>query len=381
MAVGAAVGFDALETFDNARNSLTDPTATGILPQARRAICDAAASSPGQIASIYSPGVTGLQKFCEPYYEDNGDQPPGMEAPFQGGQCPGVRYEVRSQRAVSGGGTTFGSPLVEVTGPITSITYSPNPAVIGENGSAVPVTLTVVGATTVVASSSASAPPGQSVTFTPVVSRVSGGADTCGDPPSIPTPSPDYSRPRPVGSPTTINVNGDDVDVTVSPEFTDLSNRPYVNVDIGGITIPISLDNPGAQPDLPAEPQPPASDGEPSEETDPTGELEEEPTPEEEEEGIETIGYRWNFPVVPPQQPPIPGTNPGRFPLIIGNLQLKYRNQAGQEFWSSNYRIREQSGSLIREEKSLKVVGVSYWKRPDWDTIVLTPIKAQERAD
>lgn len=374
-----ATGLDlgVLKDIDEARDSLTDPTQNGILPTARRAMCDAVATQPAGLASLAVPAITGVRKFCEPYYNQNGDGPIQEAPPFSGGQCAGASYRVRLQLVGQAGSVILSPPLV--IGPITALTVSPSS--VGANEPAVTQVISVSHAGGVTTFSRNTGTSVEDRTWFAFVDRPNGLPDNCGDPPPEPIPTPDYSTPRPFGQPVTTNVNGDDVDVVVNGPLIDLSGDEYVEVDVGGVTVPISLNLAGGNPDLPAAPQPPASEGEPSEETDPAGELEEEPTPEEQEQGIETIGYRWNFPVIPPQQPPIPGTNPGRFPLIIGNLQLKYRSESGQEFWGSNYRIREQSGSLIREEKSLKVVGVSYWKRPDWDTIVLTPIKAQERAD
>lgn len=373
-AVGLASGMLEL------RERIADPNEIGVVPSAGRAVCRALAStgfSDIPLANRSGPGFA-----CQPYWENEGIDAPVENPPFTGGQCPTV-YEVSLSAQFDRFDGTSGSGTFErnLAGPIEG-TFIESGDFNGPNqrwGIIAQGEKTVVGF--------GSCPPNTtracytSVDITSVV-RVDGQPDDCGDPPGPSVPGP--SNPgTPFGTPQPISIGDDVVNITVNPPQIDLSGSTFfpVNIDVGGVSLSPTINIKGTigPPSLPAEPQPPAEDGPEVTPSDDAGEVEDEPTEEEEDRKLETIGYKWRLTGLPDNIGGFVGTNPLVFPRPYGNIQLIFEDADGNRSFSAHLPIEAEQGSLIRAEASLKVRGVRYHKLPSIGGITLTPIRARSR--
>lgn len=355
----------SLGEWDTAQGELTDPLADGPRPAINRAVCDAYATSLG--ASVINAGVGAAQfaigEFCRPYYDDIGAAPPALEPPFQGGQCP-VAYEVRLFNQF--GGSVRFNPDSQ-PGPysnfrltrtaVSSTTENVNARLTDGNGNDI-------------SASRVGVPKNweYSIQFT----RDDGQPDDCGDPPGEFTPSPNYPTPRPTGSPTTINLGGNDVDVVISSPRVDRKGDVYVTVEGPGFEIDFPVEGPT---DIVRPPE--VVTGSPVDVTGDSGRQADDLTPEEQGEGFETIGYRFDLLGLPSNISGVPGTDPQVLTTPYGNVQLEYRTEGGLILFSDNLPIRVVSGSIVRQDTNLKVEAVRYQKRPDVSTIRLTPVRAR----
>lgn len=168
--------------------------------------------------------------------EDPADVP-DPEPPFQGGQCDAL-YRVRT---TTDGGTTTSAPSRDVRGPLSSITFSPNPVIIPPSGAAVPVTLTVVGQFgTFQATANQSGAPNEVINLEPFIFIIGGAPDNCGDPPVSIPPFPPAGDTYNI-SPTYVDNSGDTVNLNGTVTlFAPVLIAPVtviapVKVDLGGV--------------------------------------------------------------------------------------------------------------------------------------------------
>lgn len=374
---GFQTALDVLATIDDLRNLVGDPTNDGIGAQAGRAVCDAIASDPvgynGATALLGGgtniPRATG-NYICGDYWGDEGIDPPVETPPtFTGGQCPCSRYDVNFGWDSGGGFVQQGD--LQLVGPIFGVSFADANMFIDHGADACGGRRLTQAATGLNESALASAR---------IISAIVlfGDPDDCGDAP--PTFQPGPNNPgTPWGQPQTRPVGGEPVSFTPQlPDGDPATGTPFPTVDVPGFpSIPIPTTG---QP-VPEAPQEPARPGNPQEPMEPAGDVDDDITEEEEEEGFETIGYRWNFGAIPSHRGGIPLTTPRRFLGVFGNIQLRYEVDGGLTVYSESVSIRESSGSLIRPDKGLKVKGVSYNRLPDYGPVTLTPIRVRERKE
>lgn len=374
-AIGIADGLIGL------RESIADPTNTDVVPTAGRAVCRALASTGyNQIPLV---NRTGPGFACEPYWENEGIDPPVEVPPFQGGQCATsytVRVRVRFRRL--SGAEVEGNFERIVTGPVRGVTVGPSSS--SDPNFNTTVLIRADGGDVLVGSGQC--PPVSvqrdcplSAVITEVIRR-DGLPDDCGDPPGDSQPGP--SNPgTPFGTPQPTIIGGDTVNITVGSPRIDLSGGTYfpVTLDVGGVSIAPTLQISGGigSPDTPAPPPPPTRTGEPVEGTDDAGDVDD--SNPDEEDGFVTIGYEWRLTGLPDNLSVVPGPFPRPLLTAYGNVALRFEDGTGREFWGDNLTIRAESGSVMRSDASLRVRGVRYTKRPDIGGITLLPIRAQRR--
>ena len=382
--IGEVIG-DAL---GDVRNQIADPNRTDPLNQARRAMCDAYASTPGPLSALAGLGAQATMGYmCRPYWEGQGTDPPVTTEPFTGGQCENVRYSVTVNlnwvSGVENGSNvqeeTDGSGLAAGTnfyGPISNIRLVQGDATFGGFDGTVYsyVELTDIDGVKVVPSNL----NGRMTAITNIdVVRFDGEPDTCGDP--DPTPQPGPNNPNtPWSQPQVRNVGGDNYNFT--PNITtDLSNNPVVRMDItnnnGDLVFPPFVISPTFNPpNLPEVPQPPSIDGD--SDTLPGGGGFNDVLPDEAlaEKGYEVIGFKWAFPNVPANRGGIVGANPRILPNTFGNFRLKYADDSGNICWSKETEIKSIVGSMFRPDKALKVVGYAVNSIPVFNEVVVTPV-------
>jgi hypothetical protein len=209
------------------------------------------------------------------------------------------------------------------------------------------------------------------------VVREDGQPDSCGSQSGEPANDPNYSRPVNISSPVTVSTPGGDVTVEFDVRQ-DIDGDEYVNVEGDDYEINIGFN--GGEPSLPSPGAPTAEDGPPVEPSGTSGVEADSLTPEEEEEGFETIGYRWEILSIPSGFQGIPNTSPRVFPHVVGNVGLRYESAGGLQIYSDPARILSEQGSVFREDSSLKVTGVIYNYLPELGGIRLTPIRARKVA-
>lgn len=207
-------------------------------------VCDVYAASPGSLipplgdplgVGAFNQGL--MDGLCHP----RGKQPPPPTQPFSGGQCVGVRYIVRY--AYSHDGTPSGNGSVVLFGKIggaavtraggtdsykyyrADITHRDGKYNIFDGGGGLnngkdPATASIIS-----------------------VTPTDGSPDTCGDPPPVYPPIPDPPPNLTVNAPVTINGSPITIPVTIIPTvyLPNISFRPELNVDVGGINVNISL--------------------------------------------------------------------------------------------------------------------------------------------
>lgn len=367
----------SLGEWDTAQGELTDPTADGPRPVLNRAVCDAYATSFGASVLNAALPVSGLAigSFCQPYYDDIGVGQPTLESPFPGGQCP-VIYAVNYSRSVWSSSTPCqrfdATASVNILGPISGPTVEStpdaNPSLRNDriyftdgNGQQVNVVNSGVNVACPVATISINS-----------VTRLDGQPDNCGDQPGQFTPPPNYPTPRPVDAPTTVTIGGVDVDVTISDIKTDRKGDTYVTVEGPGFEVDFPVEGP-TEVIRPPE----VVTGSPIDVSGDSGRQSDDLSPEEQQDGFETIGYRFDLLGLPSNVSGIPGTDPRVLTTPYGNVQLEYRTDGGLILFSDNLPIRVVSGSIIRQDTNLKVEAIRYQKRPDVSSIRLTPVRAR----
>lgn len=368
----------SLNEWDSAQAELTDPTADGPRAVINRAICDVYGSDDDAVRSIAGVvgGVAGslaLPSFCRPYWEDNGDVGPSEFSPVSGGQCDGVAYDVFVTRVPPGQSAEQTSEAYansDLIGPCSVENIRADGPAGGDPQASIWKFDVVTAGDSFPGQIAARTSP----TFEFV--REDGMPDECGNPPGDVRPDPDYSNPRPSNSPTTVNVGGNDVDVVISDARVDVNGELYVEVTGPGFTVNVPVEGPG-EIVPPSEPTEPVPDGSPVEPESPSGEVDDDLSGEDEEDGIETIGYRWLFPAVPDARGAIPLTTPKRFYPVLGSLQLRYQNADGLTFYGDVVRMQSEQGSLIRPDLRLTVTGVSYNSERIYGPLRLTPIRAR----
>lgn len=337
---------------------------TGGVGAVGRAVCDAVAST--GFNQVPLNNRTGVGYVCEPYWDDQGIDPPQDAPPFTGGQCA-VQYRMGIQFINCSTGVQAGaSRTVAVTGPITSVEVTdpvPGPGC----GDTIDVILS--GPNDTNGSTFAQIEPG---TFqTTGLFRVDGQPDNCGDPPSTSVPGPNNPG-TPYGEP--IGIPGfPDTVITVEPPRTGPDGAPSwdVNIEIGGEPVggPITF-TPNGEPPAPP---PPDIVEEPPEEVDPSGDVDAEP---ETEDG-RLIGYRWSFPNVPSDRGEIAGTNPRIFYPVIGSIQLKIETPSGDGYGPQR-QIKESSGSIFSESSDVLVRGVQWTHSTLYGSMQLIAVRVKD---
>lgn len=368
------------------REEIENPSPGNPVGPIGRAVCNALATTGYDKVPLNNR--TGPGFVCEPYWEDEGIDPPETSPPFAGGQCQGVQYAVVvSYNRILGdvndpcaqGRTTF--PARIVTGPVIGAV-----AVGGETERCGGLFYTNID---LIADGGSSSTPifngaGQGTVNDPrveSVTRTDGQPDDCGDPPPVTTPGPStpgtpYGEPQPLpGYP--------GVDITVDAPIT-IGDGPqfYIPITISNddgdsVGPPIFWTPDGIPPDLPPQPSPPIEPGDPQEPSEPSGDIPDDIPPEDEDEGVETIGYEWTLTGLPGNLSKIPGTSPAVLTTPYGNIQLRYEDSTGAARYSDNLPIRVVSGSIVRQDPRLTVKGVIYSRRPDIAGIRLVPLRAR----
>lgn len=347
MVIATDVG--SLGDWDTAQNELTDPTADGPRPVLNRALCDAAATTPGNIAIGIVSGAAGptvLGKFCKPYWDEQGGGPT-VEPPFEGGQCPGVAYTVRFTYS-----SPSGQQIVSYSGVGPVLAVRQEPSGNGCGGQQPPDReIYTIGATfsNVVRGPNTACVVNGAIDF--VILRGDGQPDNCGNPPPVVVPPPNYPNPRPFNAPTTVNIGGDDYDVTIGGPQTDINGDVYFPINIGGdVVVNIPASDPTATPSLPD--NPPSTEGPPVDSAPGDGSVDDEVPPEE--EGF-VAGYCWQVIPLPSTPPGIPRSDPIVWPNVIGNLRLRYK-VGGTVVSGPNVEIDSERGCLFPPLDKLPVV-------------------------
>ena len=207
-----------------------------------------------------------MRDTCQPYIESIGAMPENAtwDSPWGGGQCTGTVYSLSfgagvqdylDGRELGAGSRPFGpSGGVVFAGPITSC--RPVPRTFGDTG--LPQSWNVevkygTGQTREVNINPTDiAPVGgrterRITSFNAQFTRVSGGADTCGDPPpewQAGRPGSNIPDPAPIPSPPGFDIPFPGVTVKLNPDGT-------INIDFGDGGPPLVVD-PGTDPDAPA---------------------------------------------------------------------------------------------------------------------------------
>jgi hypothetical protein len=369
------------------RDEIQNPTPGNPVGPIGQAVCNT-------LSTVGYDGIplnnrTGPGFVCEPYWNDKGFDPPSDSPPFTGGQCP-VAYNVTGQAIlclvpgqqqvvsetvvtgsnivgpILGGGSNVqqGTADCPATGNAWGVyverSAGPEFVQIGRETSS---NITVAGFQI------------NSVT------RVDGQPDDCGDPPPTGLPGPNTPG-TPYGSPAPLP-GYPGVDIVVNPPVLPPGGAPpYWPIEIrdpDGTPVgpPIFWTPDGIPPELPPPPPPPVEPGNPQEPSDPTGDVPDDIQPEDEDEGVETIGYEWTLTGLPGNLSQIPGTSPAVLTTPYGNVQLRYEDGTGATRYSDNLPIRVVSGSIVRQDPRLTVKGVLYSRRPDVGGIRLVPLRAR----
>ena len=197
--------------------------------------------------------------------------------------------------------------------------------------------------------------------------RADGQPDTCGDPPDSspgvePGAPPDVPGP---GNPRDIGEPGSPFPITVGP--------PSVGPD-GGPWFPITTPW-GDEPFSPTDPNPPDTEkppaiGEPID-VDGSGSVDD----DDENPVTELIGYEVSVRIPSSFADQIQGTAPRIFPRVVGSVQLRMEDTEGGAFYSENLRITSERSSIVRRDRSLKVVGLYYNVLPELDGLTVAPIR------
>ena len=233
---------------------------------AYRQFCRIAAGTgvPQALNSIDVPSI------CQPYLDDDGRTFGETEAPFTGGQCDGVSYNLNiTSFAKRNGEVKLNATLNHTaTGPFSYVSSDTDTFLLRQlkdkfGG--------------VIQQANIGGNPGDSLEATLTVnsiSRVDGGPDNCGNPPGVYVPGDgyegeDYDEPfnytDPSGRQWNINVGAPSVGIDGSIQIP--VNVDGVELNLGGESdAPPSVPTPTGQPDFdnPLDPVRPGDDGQPT---------------------------------------------------------------------------------------------------------------------
>jgi hypothetical protein len=339
-----------VETADAARNliaadpSTLNPVERGVRTGLRQ-YCRGVASLPagGYTLGVGAGAVTDYA--CAPYYDEEGDDPgsPPQPAPFTGGQCPTaytVTWQVTCEDSDIGPQQSPPSPeVVTVIGPIPPPT--PNALSASTQG------FRLFNANGSLASERyiGSNPTGLSYTLSAV--RQDAAPDDCGDPPGTPPQPPIVGNPYDFGTP---EVGPDGVPVTTAPPTVNIP----INIDVGGINVPITFGNGDAAPD----PRPPVGVGPEAPPTVPSPQGGDQDFGEPPEDS-EWVGFYYVVSPVPGFSTGIVGTEPVIvYPRAIGNARLVMAGvDGGPSFTGTNNIIRALGGAVFRPNDGVRVTG------------------------
>jgi len=357
---------------DTANFALNSPVA-----QSERLVCDIWASNPSALSLNPDAVADDFNARCGEYYDELGTDPPEGSPPgFTGGQCE-TMYDVSIQATEFDGAPNCNgsqaNTTIRVQGPISDVFVRNEDLPNDPNDFRTFIIVSAAGGERVALSSFTDIGCSGYVIDSVSVSRVDGQPDNCGDPPSGPiAPTPNYPRPPTFNPDGSVTANPSTGDLTINIDArTDIDGDEYYEITGPGFEY---IRSPGfTEPRIP-ESQPDATDGAPSQPTGDGGEVTDDLTQEEEEEGLETIGYAWSLSSYPSNAGIVQDTNPDVFFTPLGNVQLVYDVNGSNRF-SDNLPIRAASGTIIRNDASLKVRAVRFNKRPDVGGITLTPIR------
>lgn len=213
------------------------------------AMCSIYHKSPGSIVQGEFTGgglLNGTDAFYRNLCSPKGLVPPAPVPPFEGGQCPGVTYNVNGSYVIATTGTTnhYSSPGLE--GKIGGVSVRP---VAGTSPQAYAVFVQYGGGSTsgtrYFQVSGQDTNPG--LFASPTIDSVTvsgGGSDTCGNPPTsypkVPLADSDFNFNAPISIAPSVTVN---VPVSINPTVVAVANvfRPEFNVNVGGINVNASL--------------------------------------------------------------------------------------------------------------------------------------------
>lgn len=357
------------------RDEIDNPSPGNPVGPIGRAVCNTLASV--GYNRIPLNNRTGPGFVCEPYWADEGIDPPQDVPPFTGGQCECISYRVVGTYAVEFADGSVSGPnsftVASVPGPIGAL--SVNEGQLTSLG--FDVGTPACGGRRRQDVAFASGFANFSITS---VTRNDGQPDDCGDPPpdSVPGPSnpgTPYDQPQPLpGYP--------GVDIIIGPPEITEGDDYYIPITITNddgdpVGPPIFWTPDGVPPSLPPPPPSPVEPGAPVEPGEPSGDVPDDIPPQDEDDGVETIGYEWTLTGPPINLSMVPGTSPAVLTTPYGNIQLRYEDGTGATRYSDNLPIRVVSGSIIRQDPRLTVKGVIYSRRPDIGGIRLIPLRAR----
>lgn len=345
-----------LEDLQDRRQRAGDPNDTSPAANFTRRACDAVARS--GLPPALAPHA---HYACGPYWDDAPYDPPADPIPpFEGGQCPGVLYDV-SLSYGSDNTNPIDTVFTNQLGPVNFRVESDsgfNTYYLTSAGNDGPLVVSLL----------TDENPFFSITG---VSRVDGQPDNCGDP-TTPDRDPVVLPPGtlpPNGNPVDISDPNDPDDTTPPVRFSPNPPSEYEPF------VPIIPEFPGAPPF--AFP-PGAGDDIPPRAGDPvdvpsggTGDTDVE-TPDDELPD-ECIGYSWEFYDIPLNRGGIPGASPKRFYEIFGSAQLRV---SGQDvgLYDAPVKIDSERGVCYRSDRNLRVRGLSLNSKASYGPVRVRPV-------
>lgn len=329
------------------------------LQNAAKNVCNAYSTRPEnfftEAGELTGPGLL-LEAVCQPYFDDNGYQPPSAETPFSGGQCPVLYTVITSATATvrnlntnqtfdvqyepTNNGNLLG-PLGPVSEEVVNVPINSQTLVVGMQ--------TANGGVTLGQFATQNDRRIESFDVTYTVTRQDGQPDTCGNPPAVGVPGT-----APVYNFGDTYIDGDtNIPVTINLPDINLDGTLNIPINVGGIQINFpgwdaSESDPSGAPS-PVEAAPAIPGGELA---DNDGDF---PSPPD---GKEYVGAVFRMLEPPPGQPPVPNTTTQPvYPTVYGNFRLKLQSDNEVGFLSRNYRIREKESSIFRDDPGLQVIG------------------------
>jgi len=331
-------GIDRARTLVSADPATLNPIDRGIRG-GLRAFCRGRATDFGNAAFTVAAGQS-ADYICEPLYDEPGNDPgnPSPDPPFTGGQCP-VNYNGQYRITANEGNSPpsgFDS-FINQLGPISTRWVTSSTA----------RTLQVLRGNGTVAVSRSIPIAWTGFSFDLTVTRSDGQADDCGNPPAPPPIPPTVNQPYNWGD--VEDVGG--IPVRVLPPSVNIP----INIDVGGIAVPITFGN--AQPPQ-EDPSPPLerSPSVPSVDSNPQGGRYDFGEPPD---GQEWCGFTYSLSDPTDSYSGIPNTGPFHiFPRVLGNGRLiMVAGNTSVEFPGENVRYYELGGTVIRQDPGLIVVG------------------------
>ena len=358
---------DAVGILDDFREAAAN--GQGLGGRAARAICDTYAANPVLMAAdaTANRGALLAAKYgCAPYWEgpDGYDPPTEVPPTLTGGQCDTL-YRLIEIVNPDCEGTVENIRFSNVQGPISV----GNVTQVSERPDSTEECPKFLWSTPFTSATAQSLNLNSISSTSPVwrAERMDGLPDECGDPPDSgpgvgPGSPPDVPGP---GNPRDIGEPGSPFPITIGP--------PSLGPD-GGPWFPIKTPW-GEEPVSPTDPNPPGTEnppaiGEPID-VDGNGDVDD----DEEDPVTELIGYEVKVRIPSSFTDQIQGTNPRIFPRVVGSVQLKMEDSDGNVFYSENLRITSERSSIVRRDRSLKVVGLYYNVLPELDGLTVAPIR------